>query len=199
MHPEERMKYIWAFAALVLTTITWGAVDESSLQLQLQPGQALKLELSSGDYRIEPGAGDKVVVISQNKQESRQAKPRFGIDTNAKEASVRVEGPKNYAALIQVPKNSNLRVRLSGGRLRVDGINGDKDIESNAGAVSIDVGRPDSYARVDASVDIGHIDAAPFQIAREGFEQSFSRQGPGNYRLHAHVGTGEIKLYSGAL
>lgn len=193
------MKYVWALASLLLASIAWGALDESSLQLQLQPGQALKLELSSGDYRIEPGAGDKVVVISQNKSKSQQEKPRFGIDTNAKEASVRVEAPKNYAAVIQVPKNSNLRVRLHGGRLRVDGINGDKDIESNAGAVSIDVGRPENYARVDASVDRGHIDAAPFQIAREGLEQSFSRQGPGSYRLHAHVGTGEITLYSGSM
>lgn len=193
------MKHLWALAGFLIATITWGAVDESSLQMQLQPGQILKLELSSGDYRIEPGAGDKVVVISKEKAQPRQQKPRFGIDINAKEASVRVEAPKNYAAVIQVPKNSSLRVRLSGGRLRVDGINGDKDIESNAGAVSIDVGRPEDYARVDASVHVGHIDAAPFQVAREGFEQSFSRQGPGSYRLHARVGTGEIKLYSGGL
>lgn len=193
------MKYVWAFATLLFLNLAWGEVNDRSLQLQLQPGQALKLELSSGDYRIEPGAGDKVVVISHNKPDSQQQKPRFGIDINAKEASVRVEGPRNYAAIIQVPKNSNLRVRLNGGRLRVDGINGDKDIESNAGAVTIDVGRPENYARVDASVDIGHIEAAPFQIAREGLERSFRREGPGRYRLHAHVGTGEIKLYSGAL
>lgn len=193
------MKRIWAFATLLFITLAWGETNETSLQLSVQPGQAVTLQLSSGDYRIEAGAGDKVVVISQNKQESQRQKPRFGIDANANEASVRVDGPNNYAAVIQVPKNSNLRIRLSGGRLRVDGINGDKDIESNAGAVSIDVGRPENYARVDASVDVGHIDAAPFQIAREGLEQSFSRQGPGSYRLHAHVGTGEIKLYSRAL
>lgn len=193
------MKLIWAFATLLFITVAWGEANEASLQLSIQPGQSLALQLSSGDYRVEPGAGDKLVVITQKKQASPQQKPRFGIDSNAKEASVRVEAPKDYAAVIQVPKNSNLRIRLEGGRLRVDGINGDKDIESNAGAVTIDVGRPDSYARVDASVDVGHIDAAPFQIAQDGFERSFSRQGPGSYRLHAHVGTGEIKLYSGAL
>jgi hypothetical protein len=193
------MKRIWAFATLLFVSLAWCEVSETSLQLSLQPGQALTLELSSGDYRVEPGAGDKVVVISQNQHESQQHKPRFGIDANGKEASVRVDAPKDYVAVIQVPKNSNLRIRLEGGRLRVDGINGDKDIESTAGAVSIDVGRPENYARVDASVDAGDIDAPPFQIARNGFEQSFSRQGPGNYRLHAHVGTGEIKLYSRAL
>jgi hypothetical protein len=190
------MKCFLSLTLLAAASLAW-AVNNGSLQLQLQPGQALKLELSSGDYRIEPGAGDKLVVITQ--ADSQQQKPKFGIDTNPAEAFVRVEGPRNYSAIIQVPKNSNLRVRLRGGRLRVDGIDGDKDIESNAGAVSIDVGQPENYARVDASVGMGHIDAPPFRVAQEGFEKSFSTHGPGSYRLHAHVGTGEILLYSGTL
>jgi hypothetical protein len=110
-----------------------------------------------------------------------------------------VEGPKNYSAVIQVPRNSSLKVRLNGGSLRVAGIEGDKDIESSAGDVSIDVGHPESYSRVDASVDMGEIDAPPFQVAQNGVERSFIRRGPGSYHLHAHVGTGEIRLYSGAL
>ncbi|HET9181564.1 MAG TPA: hypothetical protein VFP59_05485 [Candidatus Angelobacter sp.] len=191
---------LWASAILLTVTLAWTETNQRSLQLQLLPGQTLKLQLSSGDYEIEPGAANKVVVISKIEHDSQQQpRPRFGIDTSATEASVRVDGPKDYSAVIQVPKNSNLSVRLIGGRLRVDGINGNKDIESNAADVSIDVGRPEDYARVDASVDRGHIDAAPFQVAQAGFEQSFSRVGPGSYRLHAHVGTGEIKLYSGTL
>ena len=101
---------------------------------------------------------------------------------------MKVEGPKNYSAVIQVPKNSNLKVRLNGGRLRVNGVEGNKDIESNAGTVSIDVGKPEKYARVDASVDIGHIEAPPYQVIQDGFGRSFAREGPGMYRLHAHVG-----------
>lgn len=187
---------LWASAILLTVTLGWSEINQRSLQLQLLPGQTLKLQLSSGNYQIEPGVANKLVVISNVQQQSR---PRFGIDTSSSEASVRVDGPKDYSAVIQVPKNSNLSVRLSGGRLRVDGINGDKDIESNAADVSIDVGRPENYRRVDASVDRGHIDAAPFRVAEAGFEQSFSRVGPGSYRLHAHVGTGEIRLYSGTL
>lgn len=192
------MTRYWALLVLIAASLAW-TMDESRLQLQLRPGQALELELSSGDYRIEPGATDKIVVISQSKTQPQESKPRFGVDTTSEQATVRVEGPKNYAAVIQVPRNSNLRVRLRGGRLRVDGINGDKDIESNAGAVSIDVGHPENYARVDASVGIGHIDAAPFRVAQEGVEQSFSHLGPGSYRLHAHVDTGEIRFFSGTL
>ena len=191
------MKNLWASAILLTLTLAWCEGTEGRLQLQLSPGQTLKLELSSGDYQIEPGAAGKLTVISKQQDTSQPQKPRFGIDTNPKEAAVRVEGPKDYAAVIQVPKNTNLRIHLSGGRLRVDGINGDKDIESNAGDVSIDVGRPENYRQVEASVDRGHIDAPPFQVAEEGFDQSFSRVGPGSYHLRAHVRSGEIKLYSG--
>ncbi|MGE5322561.1 MAG: hypothetical protein ACM3SW_06850 [Actinomycetota bacterium] len=184
---------------MLTVTLGWSEINQRSLQLQLRPGQTLKLQLSSGNYEIEPGAANKLVVISKVQHNSQRSRPRFGIDTNANEASIRVDGPKDYSAVIQVPRNSNLSVRLSGGRLRVDGINGDKDIESNAADVTIDVGRPEDYRRVDASVGLGHIDAPPFQVAEAGLEQSFSRVGPGSYRLHAHVGTGEIRLYSGTL
>ncbi len=193
------MKHLWALAMLLTLGLAWSEVNEGRLQLQLSPGQTLKLELSSGDYQIEPGVAGKLTVISKEPDSSQPQKPRFGIDTNPKEAAVRVDAPKDYPAVIQVPRNSNLRIHLSGGRLRVDGINGDKDIESSAGDVSIDVGRPENYRRVDASVDLGHIDAPPFQVAQEGYEQSFSRIGRGSYRLHAHVGTGEIRLYSGTM
>jgi hypothetical protein len=193
------MKNLWALAIFLTLGFAWSETNEGRLQLQLSPGQTLKLELSSGDYDIKPGVAGKLTVISKEQDASMPKKPRFGIDTNPKEAAVRVEAPKNYAAIIQVPRNSNLRIHLSGGRLRVDGINGDKDIESSAGDISIDVGRPENYRQVDASVDLGHIEAPPFQIAQEGLEQSFSRVGPGSYRLHAHVGTGEIRLYSGTM
>lgn len=171
-----------------------GQAKDGRMQLQLVPGQALKLELSSGDYRIEPGASDKLVVISQSANKS--TKPRFGVDANARQASVKVDGPPNYAAVIQVPPNSDLHIRLNGGRLQVAGIEGDKDIESHAGAISIQIGQPESYAKVDASVGVGHIDARAFRADQEGFGKSFHRQGPGRFRLHAHVGAGEITFFS---
>lgn len=186
--------------ALTLGVLGWAKyTEENSLQLELRPGQALKLELSSGDYRIEPGATDQIVVISQNQDPQSRVRPRFGINTSAQEAAVKVDGPKNYVALIQVPRHSTLKVRLNGGRLRVNGVEGDKDIESNAGMISIDVGRPENYARVEASVDIGHIAAPPFQVEEEGFGRSFARDGAGSYTLRAHVGTGEIRLVAGVM
>lgn len=188
------MKKILGVLLLCLAGLSWAKLQpESSLQLDLAPGQALKLELSAGDYRIAPGQSGRVVVISQS-QNSHKTKPRFGVDISPTEASVKVNAPEDYVALIEVPETSNLKVHLNGGRLQVNGVNGDKDIESNAGVVTIDMGKPENYGRVEASVDMGHIEAAPYDVVQEGSARSFQRQGPGSYRLHAHVGTGEIRL-----
>jgi len=190
------MKLLLTVVVLLATSAAWaGFKTENSLQLQVNPVQALCLELSSGDYRIEPGANDQILVISRKDFNQPDAKPRFGVDSNAQEACVTVNAPQSYSAVIQIPKNTTLRVRLNGGRLQVNGINGDKDIESHAGAVSIAVGAPESYARVDASVNIGHIEAPPFGASEEGVVRSFSREGPGHYRLHAHVDSGDITMF----
>ena len=69
------MKSLWAVCLCGLAVAGWARLSkENSLQLELLPGQALKLELSSGDYRIEPGAGNQVVVISQENAHSRSSK-----------------------------------------------------------------------------------------------------------------------------
>jgi hypothetical protein len=178
----------------IAAVLGWAVEEERGLQLQLTPRQVLKLDLSSGDYRIEPGFPDRIVILSQKQPQEQNAKPHFGLDTTPSEAAIKVDGPKNYSAIIQVPSNSSLKIRLDGGRLRVNGINGDKDIESNAATVLIDMGRADDYSQVDASVDLGHIEAQPFRVAREGFGRSFAHRGPGRFRLHAHVRRGEIRL-----
>jgi hypothetical protein len=190
------MKLFCVLLVGLATACAWaGLKTENSLQLQVNPGQTLRLELSSGDYSIEPGANDQILVISRKNSSQPHEKPHFGVDSNAQEACVKVNAPQNYSAVIQVPRNSTLRVRLNGGRLQVNGISGDKDIESHAGAVSIAVGAPENYARVDASVNVGHIQAPPFGASEEGFVRSFSREGPGRYRLHAHVDSGDITMF----
>ncbi len=186
-----------AAAMLLAGSLTAADAKDGRMQMQLAPGQALKLELSSGNYRIEPGASDKLVVISQSADKA--AKPRFGVDTSAKQASLKVDAPPDYAAVIQIPRNTDLHIRLNGGQLNVTGIEGDKDIESHAGTIRVDVGRPESYSKVDASVGVGHIDARAFQAEQEGFGRSFRTQGPGRFRLHAHVGSGDITFFSGTM
>jgi hypothetical protein len=100
----------------------------------------------------------------------------------------------NFSATIEVPRQSNLHVRLSAGQLDVEDVEGDKDIEIWAGQLDIEIPHPEAYGRRDASVLAGSVEASAFNISKGGLFRSFHEQGPGKYRLHAHVTTGEIDL-----
>ncbi|HEY6308498.1 MAG TPA: hypothetical protein VI488_18800 [Candidatus Angelobacter sp.] len=188
-----RLLAVLLFAATLVCAQTKNA---GNLELSLAPKAMLTLDLSSGDYRIEPGPADKLVIKSQSKSAAVRSKVHFGLNATPQEALVKVDGPQNFAAIIQIPSNVSLNVRLNGGRLTMARIAGDKDIESNAGKLSIDVGHPDDYGIVDASVNFGAIDAPAFHGSKSGILQSFNSNGPGKYRLHVHVGTGQIRLFT---
>lgn len=172
------------------------AADEGNLELTLTPGTALKLDLSAGDYKIEAGQLDRLLITAHPKNPDDKAKVHFGVNANKTEATVKVDGPRNFVATIEIPKTVNLRVRMTAGRLMLDHIQGDKDIESIAGELDINVGKPEDYRRVQASVNAGEIDASAFQGQKGGLFRSFESKGPGTYRLRVHVGAGQIRLFT---
>ena len=99
------MKFLLALFLGLATAAAWtGFKTENSLQLQVNPGQTLRLELSSGDYRIEPGANDQILVISRKNPVSPMKSRVSASTSNAQEACVKVNAPQNYSAVIQVPQ-----------------------------------------------------------------------------------------------
>jgi hypothetical protein len=100
----------------------------------------------------------------------------------------------NFRASIEVPKSSALYVRMFAGELNVRDISGDKDVVLHFGQLTMDIGKPDDYARVDASVNSGQLDISPFGVSKGGLFRSFDQSGPGKYRVYAHVGAGQLAL-----
>jgi hypothetical protein len=76
----------------------------------------------------------------------------------------------------------------------IESVEGDKNVEVRAGRIRIDIPHPEQYGHRDASVMTGSIESSAFDVSKEGLFRSFEQQGPGKYRLHAHVMTGEIDL-----
>jgi hypothetical protein len=79
-----------------------------------------------------------------------------------------VAGLSSASSSQSLPTRSGLRVRLTAGDLTVEGIEGNKDIESHAGDLTIDVGRAEDYHRVDASLWAGDLQAPPFNVSKGG-------------------------------
>lgn len=103
--------------------------------------------------------------------------------------------PKNnYRVTIEVPKSSALYVRMLAGELNVREVIGNKDVVLHFGELNIDMGKAEDYRRVEASVNSGDLEAALFNVSKGGLFRSFDHSGPGKYRVHAHVGAGQLDL-----
>lgn len=99
-----------------------------------------------------------------------------------------------YQIRIEVPRRTGLRVRMGAGQVDVEDVAGDKDVDLYAGQITI-TGHTWDYRSVRASVDIGEVDAPVYGADKGGFFRAVSKQfANGEYRLYAHVMTGQIDL-----
>jgi hypothetical protein len=104
-------------------------------------------------------------------------------------------GPRNDVTItVQVPKESNLVVRVFAGDVEIRDVVGDKDVELNFGSLRIGVGDASGYSSVKASVSSGEIDAKPFGESHGGLFRSLEMSGTGKYKLRAYVGAGQLTL-----
>lgn len=96
---------------------------------------------------------------------------------------------------IEVPRRTNLSVRMLAGQVTVEEVKGDKDIDLAAGQIVIASIHDGEYRSVNASVVVGQVQARAFGADKGGFFRSFSRTNTsGDYRLEAHVTTGQVEL-----
>lgn len=161
---------------------------------QVDGDKLLKLQLHAGDYKIIPGKSDSLVVIYETKTAGQLKKVKIRFDEHATENLLVIKGPTNYRVRIEVPRQTNLFVRMTAGDLHIGRIEGNKNVELHAGDLDIDGFYPEDYGKVDLSVRIGDVAAEPLNVSKGGFWKKHQSIGPGKYRLHAHVGVGDLNL-----
>lgn len=171
-------------------------LPDHPFQIDFPSGSQLTLHLRSGDYRLVGREENKISVrvTAKDPDKAREIKVRFERFDKSAELSVS-GGPKNDVQItIEVPSSTGLFVRMPAGQLELSGITGDKDIQLHAGELIVGVGNPADYSHIDASVTTGGLEAAPFGESHGGLFRSFQKEGHGKYKLHAHVGAGELTL-----
>jgi hypothetical protein len=168
-----------------------------SLERAFAPGGQIHMNLSAGEYRISGAKDNRIHVLWRVRNAADLPRVRVQADVKGAEATLATDGVRNgFEVEIQVPARSGLRVRLTAGDLTVEGIEGNKDIESHAGDLTIDVGRAEDYSRVDAALWAGDLQAPPFNVSKGGLFRSFEWKGNGAYTLHAHLKAGDLRLLS---
>jgi hypothetical protein len=182
-------------AALVLLAVPALAQTPDSAEYRFASGGSLRLKLSAGEYTVRAGSGDRIRLRWSTRDAADAAKVRVTPQIGSSEATIETRGPRSdFRVEIEVPARTDLHIRLTAGDLKVLGIEGNKDVESRAGDLEIDVGHPDDYRRVDASVTFGDVQAQPFRVSTGGIWRSFKWDGPGRYDLHAHLFAGDVRL-----
>ena len=157
-------------------------------------GGKVDIHLDAGDYEVRAASDNHVRVTMTGK--TGNATVDVAVAGTHADVTVKDTSHTNFKCIIEVPKVSDVAIRLSAGDLEVGQIAGSKDIESTAGDVRIAVGKMDDYAKVDASVKVGDLSPGPFGGSKkEGFiSQSVSWSGKGKYTLRATLGAGDLKL-----
>lgn len=183
---------IFSGALLAAQDATIERIGKSPVETKFASGGRIRMDLCSsgidvigkegGQLRVsyDPGRGD--------------VKIRMRVSGDRADLKVTDCPRSNFRVTIEVPRSSALYVRMFAGELNVKDVTGDKDVVLHFGQLTMDVGKPDSYSRVDASVNSGDLEASAFNISKGGLFRSFDRSGPGTYRVHAHVGAGQLEL-----
>jgi hypothetical protein len=166
------------------------------LEVAFPSGGQLDLRIRSAEIHIVGSADNRLVVHVGGKRGSISTYVKARFEQSGKHGKLQISGgPSDEVSIaVEVPRDSNLLIRIGAGDVTVEGVHGDKDAEIHAGHLTIDVGDPVDYAHVEASVTSGAIEASPFGEAHGGLFRSFEKSGRGKYKLAAHVGAGDLTL-----
>jgi hypothetical protein len=167
-------------------------LGKSPVETKFVSGGRIRMDLCSSGIEI-VGTDDSAVRVSYHPERDNV---RVRLQISGDHADLRLTGcpHNNFQARIEIPKSSSLYVRMMAGQLDVRDVTGDKDVELSFGQLNVEVGKTEQYARVDASVNSGEINASAFNVDKGGLFRSFNQKGPGKYRVHTHVGAGEVDL-----
>jgi hypothetical protein len=197
MNRAQKLQIALVLALSVFTLAADASPDSlnPSIEKQFVTGGQIDLNLSAGGYVIR-GTTDNRISIELNPSQAPHV--RADIKIEGSRARIDVNGPEhNFQATIYVPQRSDLVISQSVGDLRIQAVEGNKNIDLNVGSLKVDVPKAADYADVDATVRIGSLKAPAWNAQRDGFFRSLEAHGQGKYSLNAHVGVGDMTLSEG--
>jgi hypothetical protein len=163
-------------------------------------GGYLHVRLKVGDLHVKRGDSNKIrldyTVKSKYESNLKDATVDFNVSGNDATIEFHASHSENLELEVEleVPENTNLELRQKVGDLKVDRIQGDKEVELGVGDLWIakDAG---SYRTVNASTGIGDVHGWEGSGEVKGWlGKTLKYEGDGKYDLRAHVGVGDIHL-----
>ncbi len=170
-------------------------IGEQPVEVDFRSGGALKMDLCSSGVKVVGVDKPRLRVAYDSKKDMSKVSVR--LKSSGSEGIVEIDNcpHEDFRITIEVPRTSDLYVRMAAGQLDIDDVTGSKDLKMHAGEMNVELGRAEDYASVEASVMTGEVDAPIYNVNKGGLFRSIERKGPGRYRLSAHVGAGQVSLH----
>ena len=170
-----------------------------TLDASLRPGATLTIDSRPAGIEIAGTDQDAIHVscTADDADSARHIHLRFSATTTHARLTIKSADRQNgkLQIRVEVPRKTNLAIQMPAGEVKVNEVVGDKDIDVHAGKISISSAHDWDYRNINASVDIGEVNAQLYDADKGGFFRVFRKENPdGEYQLRAHVITGQIDL-----
>ena len=111
-------------------------------------GGQLRIILRSGDIRIEGADAEKISIRADGKNADRAGEVKVRLVRKSDGTELEISGgPRNgIEIVVEIPRKTNLWVRMPAGDLDVHGVIVNKDVELHAGDMTLSAGDPEQYA-----------------------------------------------------
>jgi hypothetical protein len=199
MHPLRHV----ILAALLLSTSVCLAQPTTScgqpLDAALHSGALLTIDSRPAGIEIVATDQETIHITCKSEDTDSATHTHLQLSGTPSHTKLTITGPhiEHHGAQIriEVPRKVNLDIQMPAGQVTVNDIVGDKHIALHAGQITISSTHKWNYKDVDVSVSIGQVSAPVYGADKGGFFRELHKQNPdGEYRLHAHVTTGQIEL-----
>jgi hypothetical protein len=197
------------FAALALPALAFAQkpnviseTGQDRFETPFPSGGELRMHIRSSGVRISGSNENKISIrFSVPHQESLEdVRVKLKQDGNRGDLDISGGPSNNFQIDIDIPRQSNLYVRMFAGELDIDHVDGNKDLEIHAGQMDVSLPHASDYGPVDTSVTTGDLEASAYGVSKGGLFRSFrsstvpNKNAAGKYSLHAHVGAGELDI-----
>src|SRR5664279_3202464 len=167
----------------------------------ISPGGAVNVYVNNADMRIVRNLDEAQVrlevEVESGRLEPAQAQQLWlkQFEVVGDKASIQLQLPTDRSAgsvTLYLPALTPLVVKQHAGRLTVNGVKGDKNLNVGSGMLTLREADPSSYLHVKAEVGVGQITNEVFHGKESGLlGRKLVVEGNGLYQLLLHVGNGD--------
>jgi hypothetical protein len=191
--------FLIPFAAPRCSAKDWDYEETHSDAREFVAGGFVHVRLSVGDMHIRRGDSNKIslryTIKSWHERNIKAAHVDF--DVHGSDATIEFHSPSGsntqFDVELEVPQKTNLDVHDKVGDVRVDDVEGDKDLSLGIGDIRVGNAR-EGYRLVTASAGIGDVNGQGYGETSGWLGKKLNFRGEGKYELRAHVGIGDIQL-----